>query len=153
MFLPLSLASSKTGHTFQGQNVGPEHAIPCIVVQPGFLKMEHLCPGLLYMFMSRATTIGTKGDRSQSAIFFITNDLTRERIQRLLHTKQGKLCTFVERRAAWIKYLHKHLVQRSFSKEEKENIISWAESVQVQPETVKKIIEDTAWRESNSLNY
>lgn len=153
MYLPLSLAYSKTGHTFQGQNVGPEHAIPCIVVQPGTLKMEHLCPGLLYMFLSRATTIGTKEDRSQSAIFFITNDLTRERVQRLLHTKQGKLCTFVERRTAWIKYLHKHLVQKSFSKKEKEDIIYWAENVQISSKTVQSIIEDSEWRESNSLNY
>ncbi len=55
------------------------------------------------MFFSRATTIRTKDDKLTSAVFFITNDLTRERIQRLLHTTQGKLWTFVERRvAAWI---------------------------------------------------
>jgi len=57
-------------HTFQGQSAGPEHAIPCIIIQPGTLKMERLCPGLLYMFISRGTTIGTPEDISSSAIFF-----------------------------------------------------------------------------------
>jgi hypothetical protein len=33
-FIPLSLAYAKTGHTFQGQNIGPNHAIRCIIVHP-----------------------------------------------------------------------------------------------------------------------
>jgi len=57
-YIPLSIAYARTGHTFQGQNVGPNHPIPCIVVNPGKKSMELLCPGLLYMFISRATTIG-----------------------------------------------------------------------------------------------
>jgi hypothetical protein len=67
------LAYAKTGHTFQGQSEGPEHAIPCIIIQPGTLKMECLCPGLLYMFISCGTMIGTPEDRSSSAIFFTTD--------------------------------------------------------------------------------
>ena len=105
MFVPLSLAYSKTGHTFQGQTCGPGHPIPCIIVQPGTIKMERTCPGLLYMFLSRATTIGTPEDRSTSAIFFFTNELTKKRIQNLTTT----IC--------------------------------------------HKIIEDTSWRKSNSLNF
>jgi hypothetical protein len=31
--------------------------------------MERLCPGLLYMFISRGTTIGAPEDRNSSAIF------------------------------------------------------------------------------------
>jgi ABC-type cobalamin/Fe3+-siderophores transport system ATPase subunit len=69
-FIPLSLAYAKTGHTFQGQNVGPHHAIQCIIVHPGNKGMEFLCPGLLYMFASRPTTIGSAQDRSKSALFF-----------------------------------------------------------------------------------
>lgn len=42
MFVPLSLAYSKTGHTFQGQTCGPGHPIPCIIVQPGTIKMATL---------------------------------------------------------------------------------------------------------------
>jgi hypothetical protein len=76
--MPISLAYAKTGHTFQGQRVGPSNVIPCIIVQPGSIKMERLCPGLLYMFISRATTIGSPEDRLSSAIFFFTNDMSKE---------------------------------------------------------------------------
>jgi len=58
-YIPLSIAYARTGHTFQGQNVGSNHTIPLIVVNPGKKSMELLCPGLLYMFISRATTMGT----------------------------------------------------------------------------------------------
>jgi hypothetical protein len=68
-FVLLSLAYAITGHSFQGQSAGPEHAIPCIIILPGTLKMERLCPGLLYMFISHGTMIGTPEDRSSFAIF------------------------------------------------------------------------------------
>jgi hypothetical protein len=89
-FVLLSLAYAKTGHTFQGQSAGPEHAIPCIIIQPGTLKMERLCPGLLYMFISHGTTIGTPEDRSSSAIFFTTDELTRDRTQNLTKNQKGE---------------------------------------------------------------
>jgi hypothetical protein len=54
--------------------------------------MERLCPGLLYMFISRDTTIGTPEDRSLSAIFFTTDELTRDRIQNLTKNQNGELC-------------------------------------------------------------
>ncbi len=96
-YIPLSLAYAKTGHTFQGQTCGPGHPIPCIIVQPGTLKMEHCCPGLLYMFLSRATTIGTPQDRSTLAIFFFTNELTKSRIKNLTTTQSGERCKQVEK--------------------------------------------------------
>jgi hypothetical protein len=34
-YTSLSLAYAKTGHTFQGQTVGPRLVIPCILVHPG----------------------------------------------------------------------------------------------------------------------
>jgi hypothetical protein len=69
-FVPLSLAYAKTGHKFHDQTYSPGHPIPFITVQPWMMKMERSCPGVLYMFLSRATTIGTAEDRSTSAIFF-----------------------------------------------------------------------------------
>jgi len=68
-FIPLTLAYAKTGHTFQGQSAGPGHVIPCIIIQPGSSKMEKLCPGLLYMLLSRGSTIGTPECRLTSSIF------------------------------------------------------------------------------------
>jgi hypothetical protein len=51
--------------------------------------MERLCPGLLYMFTSRGTTIGTPEDRKTSAIFFTTDELARDRIQNLTKKQNG----------------------------------------------------------------
>jgi hypothetical protein len=39
-YVPLSLSYAKTGHTFQGQSVGPNYAIHCIIVHPGNKGME-----------------------------------------------------------------------------------------------------------------
>jgi len=70
----------------------PEHAIPCIIIQPGSSKMEKLCPGLLYMFLSHGTTIGLPNCRARSSILFISDELTRDRIQNLITTKTEEQC-------------------------------------------------------------
>ena len=88
-YIPLSIAYARTGHTFQGQNIGPNHPIPCIVVNPGKKLMELLCPGLLYMFISRATTIGIPENRFNSALFFCSNNMNRTRISNMTQTKNG----------------------------------------------------------------
>jgi hypothetical protein len=69
-FFPLGLAWAKTGHMFQGQSAGQGFTIPCIIVQPGNKQMEGICTGLLFMFSSRATVIGTEDDKTKSAILF-----------------------------------------------------------------------------------
>jgi hypothetical protein len=51
--------------------------------------MECLCPGLLYMFFSCGTTIGTPEDRSSSAIFFTRDEVTRDRIRNLTKNQNG----------------------------------------------------------------
>ncbi len=52
-------------------SAGQDCTIPCIIVQPGNKQMKGICPGLLYMFLSRATDIGTADDRTKSTIFFL----------------------------------------------------------------------------------
>jgi len=85
-YIPLHIAYARTGHTFQGQNVGPYHPIPCIVVNPGKKSMELLCPRLLYMFISRATTIGTPENRFNSALFFCSSNMNRTRMSNITQT-------------------------------------------------------------------
>ncbi len=65
--------------------------------------MEHLCPGLLYMFFSCGTTIGTPEDRSSSAIFFTRDELTRDRIRNLTKNQNGELYKKIKRRSQWVK--------------------------------------------------
>ncbi len=74
---------------FKDKNVGPNHPIRCIVVNPGKKLMELLCPGLLQMFISRATTIGTPENWFDSALFFCSKNMNRARISNITQTKNG----------------------------------------------------------------
>jgi hypothetical protein len=60
--------------------------------------MEKLCPGLLYMFISRGTTIGSPNCHVNSAIFFTSDELTEQRIQNLTTTAIGDICLKIKRR-------------------------------------------------------
>ena len=44
------------------------------------------------MFMSRGTTIGSPNCRVNSAIFFTSDELTKQRIQNLTTTATGDIC-------------------------------------------------------------
>ena len=152
-FIPLSLAFAKTGHTFQGQSVGPKHIIECIVVHPGNKMMELLCPGLLYMFASRPTTIGSSTDRSKSALFFWSNEMNRTRITNLTKTKNGKECTKILQRKKWVSYLRKNLCSIQLSTTERKEMIDWVNTVTVPEDIIHNIINDLDWRKSETLNY
>ena len=76
-YIPLTLAFSKTIHSFQGQNVGPsqpgqpKNMIQSIVVDPGTRSFEATSPGLFYSVLSRVTTLGDPNDITTSAIFLM----------------------------------------------------------------------------------
>jgi uncharacterized protein (DUF1697 family) len=152
-FVPLSLAFAKTGHTFQGQSVGEGHPIPVIIVQPGNRRFEGNSPGLFYVFLSRATDIGTAEDRSSSAIFFFTADMNEDRVSDLLIGADGKEYQKVRKRKIWVDYLKRHVYNPTISKKEKRKIIKWAKETTITDEKLKKIINTTHWRQSNELNY
>jgi len=152
-FIPLTLAYAKTGHTFQGQSAGPGHVIPCIIIQPGSSKMEKLCPGLLYMLLSRGSTIGTPECRLTSSIFFIGDELTKDRIQNLTTTCKGETCMKIKRRTKWVNFLKKNKAKLSISKKERLDLINWANKTTIKRETLEKLIEDTFWRKSNTTNF
>jgi len=152
-FIPLSLAYAKTGHTFQGQSAGPDHAIKCIIIQPGLCSMEKLCPGLLYMFICRGSTIGKQGNRVTSSIFFIGDELTKERIKNLTKTKSGEICHKIKHRTKWIKYLKKNILHVDISQHNKKDLIRWATKTTVSKNTIKKIIQDDTWRMCDNINY
>jgi hypothetical protein len=118
-YIPLSIAYARTGHTFQGQNVGPNHPIPCIVVNPRKKSMELLCPGLLYMFISRATTIGTPKNRSKSTLFFCSSNMNKARISNITQTKNGTETEKIIKSRKWIKYLQQHSSNSNIPKKKK----------------------------------
>jgi len=152
-FLPLTLAFAKTGHTFQGQSVGKGHPIPVIIVQPGSRRFEGNCPGLFYVFLSRATDIGSEEDRSTSAIFFHTEDMNNDRITDLLLGADGKEYKKVQKRRKWVRFLQKHKYEITITKKEKKSLIKWATNTRISKETLQNIVDDGSWRQSNELNY
>jgi hypothetical protein len=153
-FLPLTLAYGKTAHTFQGQTAGPGHPIEVIIVQPGTRSFEGQCPGLFYVLLSRATTIGVKKDHSDSAIFFFTNDMTYDRIWDLCKNKKtGRLYKSVQNRNKWIEHLKQNTKHVNFTQQSTDEILKWATNTKVSKEQLIRIISDSTWQKSNEINY
>lgn len=109
IYCPLQLSYGRTIHTFQGFQAGPAQHIKRIVCNAGTTKLEGLFPGMFYTALSRATTIGSIDDRSNSAIFF--ERLTADRIDHLTTGTNGKTYSLIKKREKWITYLHE--TQRS----------------------------------------
>jgi hypothetical protein len=89
--------------------------------------MELLCPGLLYMFISRATTIGTSKDQSKSALFFCSNNMNKARISNITQTKNGTETEKIKKRRKWIKYLQQHSSNINIPNKERQKLIKWVE--------------------------
>ncbi|GFH49544.1 ATP-dependent DNA helicase PIF1-like [Chaetoceros tenuissimus] len=68
-YVPLEIAFARTLHKVQGQSIGPTHAVPIMVFNPGKTSFEGRNPGLLYTGISRATSLGAN-DVNRSAIYF-----------------------------------------------------------------------------------
>ena len=153
-YIPLTLAYAKTCHTFQGQTVGKNHPISCIIVQPGTRDFEGKCPGLFYVFLSRATDIGSPGDRSTSAIFFEGPDMTNDRITDLTHSLTTKReYVKVTKRRIWTNHLQNNLINIEISKQQKSNLIRWCQETKVSERDVQRVIQDPRWRKSDMLNH
>ena len=135
------------------QSASPEHAIPCIIIQPRSSKMEKLCPGLLYMFISCGTTIGSPNCRARSSIFFIGDELTKDRIQNLTTTKTGEQCIKISRRTKWVNFLEKNDLPVWISVDKKQELMNWANKTVITQDIVEKRIEDNSWRQSSSTNF
>ena len=153
-YIPLSLAYAKTCHTFQGQSVGKNCPISCIIVQPGTRDFEGKCPGLFYVFLSRATDIGSQEDRSTSAIFFEGPEMNSDRIRDLTHSlTTGREYAKVTKRKQWSNHLHRNLITPKISKQQKKDLIQWCQRTKVSEKDVKEILQDPRWRKSHMLNY
>jgi hypothetical protein len=88
-------------------------------VNPGKKSMELLCPGLLCMFISRATTIGTPENRFNSVLFFFSNNMNRTRISNITQTKNGAETEKIKKRTKWIIYLVQHKYEINISNHQK----------------------------------
>lgn len=150
-YLPLTLAFAKTGHTFQGQNVGPTddgqipNAIKHIIVDPGNQQFEGRNPGLLYTFLSRVTTLGNKENKFSSAIYFQGDNASKERFQFVSVRKVNqKIVPYhkVLLRDKWVKYLEENTMQNSgLSSKEKSDLTRWCQSTNLGTNDLEMIFE------------
>ena len=115
--------------------------------------MEKLCPGLLYMFMSRGTTIGLPNCCVNSAIFFTSDELTRQRIQNLTTTATGEICLKIKCLEKWVNYLQKNKLQLQIEPQEKMELIQWATTITISRQTLEQLIEDIEWQHCNTTNF
>jgi len=153
-FLPLTLAYGKTAHTFQGQSAGPEHPVEVIIVQPGTRQFEGTCPGLFYVMLSRATTIGNRQDRTDSAIFFHTNEMNYDRITNItMNKKTNTPFKKVQDRNNWIQHLNKHNKNIQFTTNDKKAIINWATTTTITASHLSELIHDVSWRTAGTINF
>ncbi len=115
--------------------------------------MEKLCLGLLYMFMSHGTTIGSPNCCVHSTIFFTSDELTKQWIQNLTTTATGDICLKIKRQEKWVKYLQKKKLQFQIEPHEKMELIQWASTTTIFKQTLEQLFEDTEWRQCNTTNF
>jgi hypothetical protein len=115
--------------------------------------MEKLCLGLLYMFISCGTTIGSPNCHVNSAIFFTSDELTKQWIQNLTTTATGDICLKIKLREKCVNYLQKNKLQLQIEPHEKMELIPWASTTTVLKQTLEQLIKDTEWRQCNTTNF
>ena len=116
-FCPLDLCFARTLHTFQGLSTGPpnngkdEHMYHAAIIDPGEKEVEGSNTGLFYTGLSRGSTLGDSNGL-HSAIYFIGNHLTKERIQTLTLRKNSiQEYLNVTKRRHWVLFLENHTIE------------------------------------------
>lgn len=115
---PLVTSWATTIHKFQGFEAGFDATdmFRYLIVDPGDLTWEQMCPGALYVALSRAKTMGTFASDTNfprgSAIYWKGDGITTMRITEG-SLKYGKRrgdpkvkCELILKRQSWVTYLH-----------------------------------------------
>lgn len=167
-FCPLTLSFAKTCHTFQGQSAGPvnqgqqPNAVDRVVIDPGDKKFEGNNPGLLYMAVSRATTLGEKSSvlpvpkRLDSAIYFTGHNMTRHRVLNLTLKKTGEEYKKVKLRKKWVARLENNTETMQLAPgDTPESVLEWCKNFRMSKGALDKAISNWTWRKhlNKDLNY
>ena len=139
-FIPTTISFGRTIHTFQGQEVGPNKKIKCMVIDVGDTKFESLANGILYTGISRTSDIGN-GNPEKSSLYFAGN-LTRDRLQNLHYKRSGKKEMYQNIRLLkiWSTYLSKNIIKNDFNDLEKIELKKWNEETQIKYEDLLETI-------------
>jgi len=168
-YCPLTLSFAKTLHTFQGQSAGPvnqgqqPNAVDRIVVDPGDKQFESGNPGLLYMAVSRATTIGDTASASQtaaahlnSAIYFTGHNMTAHRVTNLKLKKNGEEYEKVQLRNKWVARIESNTVGMQLAPgDTPESVLEWCKKFRMPQKQLEGAIASQPWRMNmnRDLNY
>ena len=145
-FLPLKLAFGKTIHTFQGASVGPvapgqpPNAIEAVICNPGTRKFEGICPGLFYTLLSRLTTLGTEDEKTSSAMYFIGEDMNKNRIRNTTSKDNGEKYKNVQKRQKWVDFLKSNVRKSTMKAEELDDLFHWANKTKFDQADLESII-------------
>lgn len=136
--IPLTLAYGKTGHSFQGQTVGPvdagrpENIIKRVIIDPGTKRFEGNNPGLLYTMLARGTTLGTFDDKFSSAIYFDGTNMNSWRVRSVTKGAKNQFYEKVRRRRIFVRYLKEHeMPDCGLTASERTELFEWARTCQV----------------------
>ena len=91
--LPFGTSHATTIHKFQGTTVGRGNTISCLVGCPGAKALENsIGPGLLYVLLGRATTIGSKSNNREDSSFYFneTQDTLALKLRSMDYLKSNK---------------------------------------------------------------
>jgi len=146
-FIPLTLAFGRTGHTFQGMNVGPvaPHQAPNmfskIICDIGNKSFEGINPGFTYSIFSRCTTIGNKEDKLSSSLYFFGQNLNDDRISELSRNAKGQIYNKIILRKTWVDFLKQNTHSSNLSNSQKQKLLHWATTTKYSETDLTKIIE------------
>ena len=144
--IPLSVSFARTLHKFQGQQVGPKHSNKMMVFGPGSSAFEASNPGLLYVGLSRISTIGPT--IHNSCFYFFGSDADENRLRNVTHKRGDKSRPTkvkykrVVQREVWEKYLDINEENRpfQFSINQRESILHWAKWKKLSVQELDNII-------------
>lgn len=86
--VPLNVSFARTLHKFQGQSVGPKHTNKYMVFGPGSCLFESTNPGLLYVGLSRMSSLGDSPENSP--FLFFGPDANENRLTNVTHKRGEK---------------------------------------------------------------
>jgi hypothetical protein len=117
-FCPLVPSWATTIHKFQGFEAGFDRndQFQHLIINPGDIKSEQQQPGILYVAMSRAKTMGDMNNDTpyprNSAVYWTGCGTSKNRVlhgsnKKQMHTKgQERVnCLKIEKRENWVNYL------------------------------------------------
>ena len=77
--------------------------------------------------LSRITSLGNDDNKFSSAIYFIGNNMTPDRIMDITHAKKGELYFFAFLRNCFVSYLKTHMHTARLTTLQQQEIFEWAE--------------------------